>query len=262
MGNSIHPIPAFADNYIWIFSDPGTNQACVVDPGDSSAVIKYLESHGLTLSTILVTHHHPDHTGGVKDLTNRFNSKVYGPKNSPFDGIGQELEENNTVSVFGYQFRILQVPGHTLDHIAYYCESPPSGGRPLLFCGDTLFAAGCGRIFEGNPVMMFASLQKLAGLPAATEVYCTHEYTLANLKFAATAEPDNPQLQERIAAARITRQRDLPTLPSSIALELATNPFLRCAETPLLTAASQHAGAELQDPVEVFATLRRWKDQF
>ncbi len=262
MSFRIHPIPAFSDNYIWLFTDALEQQACVVDPGDAAVVTDYLNRHGLTLSTILVTHHHADHTGGVKDLVKQFNADVYGPKKSPFDGIERELVENDQITVLEYSFKVLEVPGHTLDHIAYYCESNPGGGGPLVFCGDTLFAAGCGRLFEGDPGMMFKSLRKLADLPETTAVYCTHEYTLANLDFAVAAEPANQRLQERTTAARATRQQKKPTLPSSIALERATNPFLRCSEAPLTASASNHMGTELHDPVEVFAALRSWKDNF
>lgn len=257
----IHPIPAFTDNYIWIFSDAAGN-ACVVDPGDADAVADYLESHNLTLSHILLTHHHPDHTGGVKALAKRFDLQVIGPVNSPFSAIDQTVTEGHQVTVLGYQFDVMEVPGHTLDHIAYYCASSPDENGPLVFCGDTLFAAGCGRIFEGDPPMMYQSLQKLANLPASTRVYCTHEYTLANLKFANAAEPDNRELQQRIRSARETRARNQPTLPSSIALELATNPFLRCARQPVIHSVAMQTGNPVQDPVEVFAELRRWKDNF
>jgi hydroxyacylglutathione hydrolase len=257
----IHPIPAFTDNYIWIFAD-GEGKACVVDPGDASVVTAHLEQHNLTLSHILLTHHHPDHTGGVKALAKSFDLEVIGPANSPFGSIDTMVSEGQQVNVLGFQFKVLEVPGHTLDHIAYYCDSAPDGSGPLVFCGDTLFAAGCGRIFEGNPVMMFESLQKLANLPATTRVFCTHEYTLANLKFANAADPDNPDLQQRTQDALATREKDQPTLPSNIALELATNPFLRCAQDDLVRSAAAQVGGATSDPVEVFTALRSWKDNF
>jgi len=262
MTDKIHPLHAFSDNYIWTFSDATGRQVCVVDPGDAQPVEKYLADTGSTLSHILITHHHADHTGGVMALKERYNPLVYGPKNSPFKGIDKPLEEHDQITVLGYCLQVLTVPGHTLDHIAYYCEAPPDTPRPLVFCGDTLFAAGCGRIFEGNPQMMYESLEKLARLPAATRVYCTHEYTLANLRFARSADPQNGALETRAAAASTTRSNNRPTLPSEIGLELATNPFLRCREAALAESASNQAGSSISDPVEVFAVLRRWKDNF
>ena len=257
----IHPIPAFSDNYIWIFTD-GEGNACVVDPGDAAPVVEYLDGHNLNLSHILLTHHHPDHTGGVKDLSQRFDLQVIGPGNSPFKAIDHRVSEHDQLTVLGYRLRVLEVPGHTLDHIAYFCEQAPKDGGPLVFCGDTLFAAGCGRIFEGDPPMMYQSLQKLAELPPATRVYCTHEYTLSNLQFANAAEPDNQELQARTVESRQKRQQHLPTLPSSIGLELATNPFLRCREQALKLSAANQLGSSTADPVEIFAALRRWKDNF
>jgi len=257
----IHPIPAFSDNYIWVFSNR-EGKACVVDPGDADAVTAYLEQNNLTLSHILLTHHHPDHTGGVKALVRRFDLQVIGPANSPFSAIDTAVTEGHRLTVLDLQFEVLEVPGHTLDHIAYYCDNAPDGSDPLVFCGDTMFAAGCGRIFEGDPPMMYRSLQKLAALPAATRVFCTHEYTLANLQFANAADPDNQELQQRTITATEIRERNQPTLPSDIGLELATNPFLRCAQEPLIRNVATQSGSHVTDPVEVFAALRRWKDNF
>ena len=257
----IFPIPAFSDNYIWIFAD-AVGKACVVDPGDADAVAEYLEQNNLTLSHILLTHHHPDHTGGVKALAKRFEVQVIGPANSPFSAIDQPVSEGERLTVLGFEFGVLEVPGHTLDHIAYYCDNAPDGNGPLVFCGDTLFAAGCGRIFEGDPPMMYQSLQKLAALPVTTRVFCTHEYTLANLQFANAAEPDNLELQQRTTTAKDTRKRNQPTLPSSIGMELATNPFLRCSQESLLRSAATQSGNQVTDPVSVFTTLRHWKDNF
>jgi len=257
----IHPIPAFSDNYIWIFSD-WNNNACVVDPGDANAVKSHLELHNLSLTHILLTHHHADHTGGVEELKKSFEPEVIGPASSPFKLIDLAVSEGQKVNVLDLQFHVLEVPGHTLDHIAYYCADEPDGADPLVFCGDTLFAAGCGRIFEGNPAMMYESLQKLASLPAGTRVFCTHEYTLSNLKFARAADPDNQELHQRTKNAVATRENQKPTLPSSIALELATNPFLRCSEKELMQSVNLHSGCQSADPVEVFAALRSWKDNF
>lgn len=264
MIEQVYPIPAFSDNYIWIFRNSANNEACVVDPGDAAPVMDYLQRYNLTLSHILVTHHHADHTGGVDALSEKFRAVVYGPANSPFKAVNQQLVEGDTVSVFGVTFQILSTPGHTLDHIAYYSDRQLglTSGSPVLFCGDTLFAAGCGRIFEGTAPMLFASLQKLAILDPDTRVYCTHEYTLANLKFASAADPENSALKQRIKTAMKTREEGMPTLPSSIALELATNPFLRCDQPALISSAASREQEPIETATEVFASLRQWKDNF
>ena len=262
MIEKIHPIPAFSDNYIWVFTDSDNSNACVVDPGDAAPVADYLAAHKLNLSDILITHHHPDHTGGVAKLVAEYQPRVFGPANSPFKAVTRGLQENDQIDVYGLTFQILEVPGHTLDHIAYYCNSGLAASQPILFCGDTMFAAGCGRIFEGDPPMMYHSLQKLAALDADSRVYCTHEYTLANLRFAAAADPDNRQLQERTAIAERDRQNNIPTVPSSLSLELATNPFLRCHEDALRTSAQSQCDSRLDNATEVFASLRQWKDNF
>lgn len=260
----VYPIPAFNDNYIWLL-DNGDGSAQVVDPGDAAPVIEALEARGLSLAGILITHHHFDHVGGVEVLKERYSCPVYGPDNPAIAGIDTVLREGDHVSVGAYSFAILETPGHTLDHIAYFQAAATDSGRPspLLFCGDTLFAAGCGRIFEGDPPMMHASLHKLAGLPANTLVYCTHEYTLANLAFARAADPQNEALRERENAATELRAEDLPTLPSTLSLELATNPFLRSAD-PALQANLLSTGrlGDSGSDVDSFAALRAWKDTF
>ena len=255
----IHPIPAFTDNYIWAIHAAESAQFAVVDPGDADPVFAYAQEHGLQLSHILITHHHPDHTGGLLKLIEKFDPVVFGPEPSKIKGISQHLHEGDNIEFYGQQFAVLEVPGHTLDHIAYYSID---GESPILFCGDTLFAAGCGRLFEGSPPMMVNSLAKLTALGPQTKVYCTHEYTLANLKFAVAANPNNEELLERVAKEQHKRDSDQPTLPSTIALELATNPFLRCTDPDLISQASNHAGTPLSDPTEVFASLRSWKDSF
>ena len=262
MINTIHPIPAFADNYIWTLTEADSRSACVVDPGDAGPVLAYLEAEGLSLSTILITHHHADHTGGLARLGEAFQPVVYGP--GGIDGVTERVAEGDEVTVFGSRFKVLEVPGHTLDHIAYFAADGggDEGAPPLLFCGDTLFAAGCGRLFEGTPQMMFESLAKLTALPPQTQVYCTHEYTLANLKFAAAAESGNPDLQQRIVRETDKRDADRPTLPSTIALELATNPFLRCQSADIRRSVSAHSGEKAGEDLEVFTALRRWKDEF
>ncbi|WOJ94134.1 hydroxyacylglutathione hydrolase [Congregibacter variabilis] len=254
---TINGIPAFTDNYIWLLQN-SDDSAYVVDPGDAAPVERALKERKLSLEGILITHHHFDHVGGLKALKDKHRCRVYGPANPAIDGIDQVLVAGDHLNVGDYSFEIISVPGHTLDHIAYY----QAGENPVLFCGDTLFAGGCGRIFEGDPPMMHESLCKLAALPAATAVYCAHEYTLANLAFALAADPDNAALKERQRNAQALRTRGEATVPSTIGLELATNPFLRSAAPELalgLEAAGREAGAK---PVEVFAGLRAWKDQF
>lgn len=255
---TIDPIPAFEDNYIWCLRRG--DEAWVVDPGDAAPVQAHLAASGLKLAGILITHHHGDHTGGIRELTvGRPGLPVYGPAVSDITGLTRPLEDGDDVEVLGIRFEVLAVPGHTLDHIAYFW--PGDGSRaPLLFCGDTLFAAGCGRVFEGTPAQMFASLERLAALPAATAVYCAHEYTLSNLRFAAAVEPASAELARRTEEATARRTRGEPTLPSTLALELATNPFLRCRE-PAVQAAARQRG-EAASPAEIFAVLRAWKDKF
>ena len=255
----IHPIPAFTDNYIWAIHASDGNQLAVVDPGDAAPVIAYLQENDLQLSHILITHHHPDHTGGLQKLKTAYNPVVYGPEPSGIAGISDFLHEGDSINLFDQTFDIFEVPGHTLDHIAYSCQQ---ADQEILFCGDTLFAAGCGRLFEGTPAMMVESLAKLNKLDPATRVYCTHEYTLANLKFAQAADGTNEELQRRISREEEKRQQDLPTLPSTIELELATNPFLRCSDSKLVATIANRTGAKADDPIEVFAALRSWKDNF
>ena len=255
---TIQPICAFSDNYIWLIFDQDSRQAFVEDPGDATPVLAALRAQQLDLAGILITHHHFDHVGGLEQLCAAFNPVVYGPRNPAISGLSQTLGAGDQIEVLGDEFSILEVPGHTLDHIAYFHR----GEEPVLFCGDTLFAGGCGRLFEGNPPMMHASLQTLAALPSATRVYCAHEYTLANLAFARAVEPDNAALIRRIAAAESARARNEPTVPSNIALELDTNPFMRCAQPELLAALRAQGKLEGQSAVEVFATVRGWKDNF
>ncbi len=259
MVDAIHPIPAFTDNYIWAVLSSDKKQCAVVDPGDANPVIDYLDANGLELTHILITHHHPDHTGGLRELSSRYNPIVYGPEPSGIPGITEFLHEGDQIELYGTSFNLLEVPGHTLDHIAYVA---PDASPPILFCGDTLFAAGCGRLFEGTPVMMEQSLSKLSGLAPSTRVYCTHEYTLANLKFALAADGKNTKLLERIEAETKKRSQNLPTLPSTISLELETNPFLRCDDSDVANTVSNEAGVELNSTTEVFTALRSWKDRF
>lgn len=261
MISSIHPIPAFTDNYIWAIGEADSRQVCVVDPGDAQPVIEYLQSNDLQLSDILITHHHPDHTGGIQELTSKYSCRVVGPSSSGIKGITEFASEGDNVTLFAQKFSVIEVPGHTLDHIAFYCADK-NQASPILFCGDTLFAAGCGRLFEGTPEMMHKSLAKLSTLPSTTRVYCTHEYTMANLRFAIAADAENDALIQRIKAEEMKRAAKQPTLPSSIELELATNPFLRCSEPKLQESIAAQSGRVSRNEVEVFAALRAWKDSF
>lgn len=251
------PIPAFNDNYIWMLHDD--RRALVVDPGDDQPVLAALAQLGLTLAAILVTHHHGDHTGGVEALRQKTGAQVYGPAGESMPEPLQRLDDGAVIAPLGLRLEVLLVPGHTAGHIAYWGQIP--GADPVLFCGDTLFSAGCGRLFEGTPAQMLASLTRLAALPEATRVCCAHEYTLSSLRFALAVEPDNTNLQAYQARAQTLRQQLLPTLPSSIGLEKAVNPFLR-THLPKVVHAVQQIAPKADDPVAVFAALRTWKDKF
>lgn len=253
----ISPIPAFLDNYLWLLERAG--HAVIVDPGDAAAVQHVLDQRGLKLAAILVTHHHLDHIGGVEALKARHGVPVYGPaaEAARIAGLTHLLREGDRVRLdaLGAQFKVWEVPGHTLGHIAYV-------GEGCVLCGDTLFSAGCGRLFEGTPQQMHRSLARLAALPAATRVYCTHEYTLSNLAFAAAVEPDSALIREETARVRALRDRQAPSLPSTIGHERRINPFLRAADRAVAVAARRHTGCDLQGEAEVFAALRGWKDGF
>ena len=252
---TIVPIRAFQDNYIWCLRRASV--AVVVDPGDARPVLDYLAKEGLRLTAILTTHHHGDHVGGNTGLLAKYNVPVFGPARENIPGITRKLREGDTVEVPGVDmhFQVFDVPGHTAGHIAYF-------GEGVLFCGDTLFSCGCGRLFEGTAAQMHASLGKFAALPGDTLVYCAHEYTLSNLRFARAADPGNPAINDRETSARAALAKGNPSLPSTIESELAANPFLRSAIPALATSASQHAGHTLTSPLEVFAALRSWKDGF
>lgn len=254
----IEPISAFSDNYIWLLHDDARGEAWVVDPGDAQPVIDTLEQLGLDLTGVIITHHHFDHVGGLDTLCGKYDCQVYGPHNPGITQVTDRLAQGDTAQVLGLAFTVIEVPGHTMDHIAYFHD----GEQPILLCGDTLFAGGCGRVFEGTAPMMHNSLQSLASLPASTRVYCAHEYTLANLAFASAVEPDNTALQQRVLAAEATRARNEATVPSTLELELATNPFLRCETEDLIASLRRQGKLEGETGDEVFATVRGWKDNF
>ncbi len=247
-------ISAFKDNYIWLLRMGGA--ATVVDPGDARPVLDVLDGKGWSLDTILITHHHADHQGGVADLLARFPATVHGPASESIHGLGVPLRGGETVSVAALdtRFQVIAVPGHTLGHVAYY-------GAGCLFCGDTLFGAGCGRLFEGTAAQMADSLARLAALPDDTAVYCAHEYTEANLRFALAVEPGNAAVRQRAEQVSERRAKGLATIPSTIAIEKMSNPFLRCRE-PEVVATVRRREPAAKDEEAVFAALRGWKDSF
>lgn len=250
-------LPAFDDNYFWLLHDG--QQALVVDPGDAAPVRAALERLGLKLASILVTHHHADHTGGVAELRAASGAQVFGPARERIPEPFTPLAGGDLAQALGIGFQVLDVPGHTAGHIAYF--APDVGGAPLLFCGDTLFSGGCGRLFEGTPAQMLASLDALAALPAATRVCCAHEYTLGNLRFACAVEPGNAALADYQRHCQALRARGEPTLPARIDTERAINPFLRSRE-PAVTQAVRARTPSADDEVAVFAALRAWKNEF
>jgi hydroxyacylglutathione hydrolase len=252
---AIHAVPAFKDNYIWMIEDGGN--AVAVDPGDAAPVERFVDERGLSLSAVLATHHHMDHVGGLVALARRFGCETFGPASEEIAGLDHRLAEGDRIDVpgIGLSLETIDIPGHTAGHIALF-------GGAMVFCGDTLFACGCGRLFEGTAAQMVASLGKLARLPGGTRVYCGHDYTLANIRFAEAADPGNGALAARQARESAKREKGAPTLPTTIAEELATNPFLRCDDPAIIASAARHAGRPLTDRVEVFAALREWKNSF
>jgi len=263
---NVTAVRAFRDNYLWVLQDGSSPAVCVVDPGDAAPVLRHLAEHKLELQAILVTHHHADHIGGIAALLQHTQVPVYGPATPKIPQVSHPVAEGSVLQLLGHEFRVLEVPGHTLEHIAYVATGPSAVSSQdaslQLFCGDTLFAAGCGRMFEGTPPQMHGSLQKLAALPAHTLVYCAHEYTLSNLRFATAVMPDNQALQQRIMREQAKRDMDQATVPAQLAVELLTNPFLRCTDPLVRAAAAAREPGGSADPATVFGILRRWKDAF
>jgi hydroxyacylglutathione hydrolase len=255
MDINIQFVSIFNDNYIWLIINSIKRSVVAIDPGDAEPLLHYLQANQLDLAAILITHHHFDHTQGIDALKREFNIPVYGPKNGQIKGLTHTVEEGDRICIpsFGTEFNVLNIPGHTLDHVAYIAPG-------LLFCGDTLFSAGCGRLFEGTAQQMYHSLQKLAALPDETKIFCAHEYTLQNLKFAQLVEPNNQWVQARLKQVIVLRQDSQPTLPSSIEAEKRINPFLRCDVKEVIKSVEDWVGFQLEDPVQVFKYLREWKD--
>ncbi len=254
-------LPAFSDNYLWLWQQDLL--AVVVDPGDATPVLQALDHHRLKLAAILVTHHHPDHVGGVHELHLSTGARVFGPARENVPAPFTPVMQGDTLELLGQSVEVLDVPGHTAGHVAYVLPNAPQS--PVLFCGDTLFSGGCGRIFEGTPAQMLASLDLLASLPASTRVCCAHEYTLSNLRFALAVEPSNTDLQTYAAHCQKLRDQGIPTLPALLGQELQINPFLRARLDCVRHAVAQHAGlsaTEQTDDVAVFAALREWKNVF
>ena len=252
---SVEPIKAFEDNYIWLVT---TNEgSIVVDPGESSKIIKLIDENKINLKGIFVTHHHYDHTDGLKDLSRKLNIDIYGPSNN-INEINKRVKNSDHISILGIDFEIIEVPGHTLDHIAFYSFND---GEPILFCGDTLFAGGCGRIFEGTYEQMFESLNKLSSLPKSTKIYCGHEYTLSNLKFAIEVDSNNKDLIKEYEQIKRLRNIDCPSLPSTLDRELKVNPFLRYDNYSIKNKIKKEFGIS-GNGLDIFTALRKWKDSF
>lgn len=254
---NIHAIPAFNDNYIWLIQAPNSQQVLIVDPGEAKPVLDALSQHQLSPTALLITHGCHDHIDGIIPLLEHYDLPIYGSDKEDIPNLTHAVTENEQLHIDEHfpTITVLELPGHTKGHIAFLVEDN-------LFCGDTLFGAGCGRIHSGTAEQLYTSLQKIAQLPPKTKIYCAHEYTQENLRFAATVEPNNVTIQQRIEDTKQIRQKGMPSLPSDLTLELATNPFLRCHHSDVIQSAMHFAKKTLDNPIEVFTALRLWKDQF
>ena len=252
---NIEPIEAFSDNYIWLLT---TNEgSIVIDPGESQNLLKILKENNFNLKAILITHHHFDHTNGINEILSEKSIDVYGPNNN-IDSINIRVTNKSKINLLGIEFEIIEIPGHTLDHIAYYSEN---NDHPILFCGDTLFAGGCGRVFEGTFEQMHDSLSILKELPINTKIYCGHEYTESNLKFAKSVEPLNQKIVSRYNEVIELRKQGKPSLPTTLELELETNPFLRVGLKEVQQEISKKFNTPKNDK-DIFTAIRQWKDNF
>jgi hydroxyacylglutathione hydrolase len=253
----IKAVPALKDNYIWLIIHRNSNQCLIIDPGDAKPVIDTIEHLKLNPIAVLLTHHHYDHSQGAMALKTKYNLNVYGSAIEGVASVNHPLFAETTLNFFpeSTAATVLKIPGHTRDHLAYLFEHH-------LFCGDTLFTSGCGRIFEGTADQLLNSLKKIMALPDNTLIYCGHEYTIANLKFAKTVDPDNERLLIRIEDTRCLRDNNLPSVPATLLLEKQTNPFLRCDTDAIKTAVENHFGQQLDNELQVFTALRKWKDLF
>lgn len=255
--NKIIAIRAFKDNYIWTIHSLGGSDIVVVDPGDADPVISYLHENNFNLEAILLTHHHWDHSGGILPLVRKYpHIKAYGPKGEKVDGINHFVAEGDEITLpkVNIKLKVIDIPGHTLGHIAFVDKN-------MLFCGDTLFSCGCGKIFEGTPEQMFRSLEKIKNLPKSIMIYCGHEYTLSNIAFAQTVDPNNKMLEKKLYFVKKLAINH-PSLPVSLESELQTNPFLRCDNPAIIASVQNHCGFQLDNPIAVFTHLRQWKNQF
>ena len=252
---SVELIKAFSDNYIWLVS---TNEgSIVIDPGESKNIQKLIDEKSIDLKGVLITHHHYDHTNGLEDLLEKNSIDVYGPENN-INGINYRVNNKDKISIIGIEFEVISIPGHTLDHIGFYSRN---NNNPILFCGDTLFAGGCGRVFEGTYKQMFDALKKISALPKNTNIYSGHEYTLSNLKFALEVDSENSDLKQEYENVLEKVNSDIPTLPTTLNKELKVNPFLRCDNLSIQKKIAEKfniSGGEL----EIFTALRKWKDNF
>lgn len=256
----VQPLHAFTDNYIWIIKNNLTKQCAVIDPGTAEPVLQWLsQNNAYQLSTILITHHHQDHTGGIAKLVEHTSAAVWASNpNTP--NLSLLLSDQQTINLLGLTLEVIAVPGHTLDHIAYYSPQQASLQTPWLFSGDTLFSAGCGRVFEGTMLQMYQSLQRLNQLPEETKIFPAHEYTINNLQFALSIEPSNKEIKNQLAHCQDILQQQMTTLPSTLSTERKINPFLKCEQIDIIEAAQRYIREPLVTPEAVFSALRDWKN--